>query len=79
MVCRYSGKVVLSKLGGYPELLKNLLDNNNRLSKYFLKHIRNYNYSLSFASLSGNISLLSGREPYVFGVYEQVLENIISV
>ena len=59
-------KIQLPMLKDPPELLKNLLQNNDRLSKHFRELIRGYNNMYAFTSLGGKIdtNINRRRGPY---------------
>jgi hypothetical protein len=73
--CCHSGKVKLAKLRPYPILLKQLITNRHIYSNYFREYIRNYNASLSFASM-GECNAIKkrqqGKGPYCYSIQGQV-------
>ena len=54
-LCCENGKVVLSSVASYPELLMHLLTASDKRRKGFREKIRAYNCALAFASLGANI------------------------
>jgi hypothetical protein len=68
--CCHKGKVSLSQLQNYPELLKKLLtDKNYPFHKNFIENIRAYNSALGFASMGASISPPRGYGPYCFRIH----------
>ena len=73
-LCCHSGKVVLAPLSPYPPLLQDLMTGNHVdhfVNQNFFKHIRSYNFSLSFASFSAELAPPPNHGPPCFRVCGQ--------
>ena len=73
--CCSSGKIVLPALQSPPDEIVLLYTGRHPLSNDFKKHIRNYNSSLAFASMSCNIESNNSRGPYVFKMHGQIYHS----
>ncbi|CAN7083734.1 unnamed protein product [Brassica oleracea var. botrytis] len=64
-LCCMQGQVQLPLLKQPPEVLKNLLNGDDKLSKHFQRNTRPYNMVFSFTSLGGKIdrSVRKGKGP----------------
>jgi hypothetical protein len=73
MSCCHKGKVILPERRNFPEYLKDIMSNQDHPDhKNFKENIRNYNSSLSFASMGAKTDELPGKGPYCFRVCGQI-------
>lgn len=70
-LCCMQGQVKLPLLKDPPDVLKRLLEGDDKLSKHFQKNLRPYNMVFSFTSLGGKVerSVMKGRGPDMFQVH----------
>lgn len=80
-LCCMKGKITLPYLEDPPELLHNLLTNNDPRSSHFVDNIRSYNSMFAFTSIGGKVdgTFNDGRGPPQFVISGQNYHRIGSL
>ena len=70
-LCCMQGQVTLPLLKDLPDVLKRLLEGDDKLSKHFQKNLKPYNMVFSFTSLGGKVerSVRKGLGPDMFQLH----------
>ncbi|XP_046435624.1 uncharacterized protein LOC124187277 [Neodiprion fabricii] len=66
--CCHGGKILLTPLTEYPDVLQRLREGNDEVSRHFRQHIRSYNDAFAFASFNRTVADMGNSGPYVMKI-----------